>query len=191
MSSGISSPCDWTSWQLATHMQSDWHRCHLAFSQPRTTYTPCPWSAVTWLMLRPVCFSGCFHMIKNPSLGLTLSFSPWCLSGVIDGLGVLCLFPCGRWDWGRGDCRGGSAEWGSYWWWLINGLSGGWRPLAVPQYRVSSTGRRGWWALHLQAIPMEVTRHSGTTWFKGKIWRWIFENDHQSLILRSNTHRRH
>lgn len=39
-----------------------------------------PWSAITWLTLRPVCFSGRFHMSKNPSLDLTLSFSPWCLS---------------------------------------------------------------------------------------------------------------
>lgn len=99
-----------------------------------------------------------FTWVKIPHLILLFLSPPGVCLGVIDGLGVLCLFPCGRWCWGRVVCRGGSAEWGSYWWWLINGLSGGWRPLAAPQYRVSSTGRKGWWALHLHAIPMECVK---------------------------------
>lgn len=141
--------------------------CHLAFSQLHTTYTPMKCRHLT-LTLRPACFGDHFHMTKNPSLDPTLSFS-LSLMFVWWWLMVWGFSVCSHAVGGVGGERfteGVLAEWGSYWWWLINGLSGGRRPLAVSQYRVSSTGRRAWWALHLHAIPMECVTFSEYTFLK-------------------------
>ncbi len=111
-----------------------------------------------------------FTWVKIPHL-IFLSFSPGVCLGVIDGLGVLCLFPCGRWlgesGLQRGFCGMGQllmvadkwAQWGV--------APSSCAPIQSQQHRkkrlMSSPS-----SCHSHGM-CQMPRYSGTTWFKGKI----------------------